>query len=141
MPIMSFSISEELKKVIQRLVNRNKSFKNQSNLVRTALNHYLNSDEGQIDIDDTIDSSDYKIKGQVFLSFKSGENENKITKNILNCEGKYEDSIESYQLLSPGLETNTCVYTFYGSIFDFRAFVDELDSIQNVEQLRYIINS
>ena len=140
MPIMSFSISDELKKVITRLVSKDK-FKNQSNFVRTALNHFINSEETQMDMGDIINAEDYKIHGQVFLSFKCGENESKVLKNIYNCEAKYADSIENFQLISADVEYNTCIYTFHGDVFDFRTFIDELDSIKHLEQMRYIINA
>lgn len=140
MPIMSFSISDELKKIITRLVSKDK-FKNQSNFVRTALNHFINSEETQMDMGDAFDAEDYKINGQVFLSFKCGEYESKVLKNIYHCESKYKDSIDNFQLISTDVEYNTCIYTFHGNVFDFRTFIDELDSIKHLEQMRYIINA
>ena len=136
---MSFSISEELKKIIQSLVEKKKAFKNQSGFVRTALNHYINSAEAQINLDDEVDANDYKISGQVILAFKKGENENKILKDIYNCEAKYPDYIASFQLISADISTYSCIYTFQGNIFDFRKFVDDLDSVQDVAQVRYLI--
>ena len=139
---MSFSINEELKKLIQSLVEKKKAFKNQSGFVRTALTHYLNSSEAHMSIDDgEVDATDYKVNGQVILSFKKSENENKILKDIYNCEGKYSDSIFGFQILSDNLvNTYSCIYSFQGSIFDFRKFVDDLDSVQDIEQVRYLIS-
>jgi Arc/MetJ-type ribon-helix-helix transcriptional regulator len=136
---MSFSISEELKKMIQSLVEKKKAFKNQSGFVRTALTHYINSPEAKISTDEEVDAADYRISGQVMLSFKKGENENKILKDIYSCEGKYTDNVASFQLVSADINTYSGIYTFLGSIFDFRKFVDDLDSVQNIEQLRYLI--
>ncbi|NMC07561.1 MAG: hypothetical protein GYA24_20275 [Candidatus Lokiarchaeota archaeon] len=140
MPIMSFSISEELKLMIQSLVEKKKAFKNQSGFVRTALTHYINSAEAKISVDDEIDAVDYRVTGQVMLSFKKGENEHKILKDIYACEAKYQDNVASFQLVPADINAYSCIYTFIGSIFDFRKFVDDLDSVQNIEQLRYIIN-
>jgi Arc/MetJ-type ribon-helix-helix transcriptional regulator len=140
MPIMSFSISEELKRMIQSLVEKKKAFKNQSGFVRTALTHYINSAEAKISVDEEVDAADYRVSGQVMLSFKKGENENKILKDIYSCEGKYPDNIASFQMVSADINTYSCIYTFLGNIFDFRKFVDDLDSVQNIEQLRYIIS-
>ncbi|MBN2151308.1 MAG: hypothetical protein JW839_07685 [Candidatus Lokiarchaeota archaeon] len=140
MPIMSFSISDELKKMIQSLVEKKKAFKNQSGFVRTALTHYINSAEAKISIDEEVEAIDYHISGQVLLSFKKGENEHKVLKDVYNCEAKYQDNIASFQLVSSDINSYSCIYTFLGSIFDFRRFVDDLDSVQNIEQLRYIIS-
>nr|MDO8111367.1 hypothetical protein [Candidatus Sigynarchaeota archaeon] len=140
MPIMSFSISEELKKVIQALVEKKKNFKNQSGLVRAALSHYLNSTEAKVSMDDEFDANDYKVNGQVILSFKKGENENKILHDVYNIEAKFADNVTNFQLISTDITTNSCIYSFQGSIFDFRKFVDELDSVQDIEQLRYLIS-
>lgn len=141
MPIMSFSINEELKRVIQSLVEKKKAFKNQSGFVRTALTHYLNSSDAHVNLDDDVDATDYKINGQVVLAFKKGENENKILKDIYNCEAKFSDSVSGFQLLSDNLmNTYSCIYSFQGSIFDFRKFVDDLDSVQDIEQVRYLIS-
>ncbi|MEX2681087.1 MAG: hypothetical protein Q6373_005775 [Candidatus Sigynarchaeota archaeon] len=126
--------------MIQSLVEKKKAFKNQSGFVRTALTHYINSAEAKISVEDEIEAADYQISGQVVLSFKKGENEHKVLKDIYNCEGKYTDNIASFQLVSTDTNTHSCIYTFTGSIFDFRKFVDDLDSVQNIEQLRYIIS-
>ncbi|MHA1680041.1 MAG: ribbon-helix-helix domain-containing protein [Promethearchaeota archaeon] len=137
---MSFSISEELKKIIKSLVEHKKSFKNQSGFVRTALNHYLNSSEAQIDLDDSVDANQYKVSGQVVVSFKKGEQENRILKDVFRCEAKYSDSVTHFQLISTDKDASTCIYSFFGNVFDFRSFVDDLDSVSDIEQLRYIIN-
>ena len=141
MPIMSFSISDELRKVIKGLVERKKMFKNQSGVVRTALNHFLSSSEAQFEIDESIDASEYKISGQVMLTFRKDEKENSIMKEIFKVESKYPDSIMNFQYMSLDHFHVTCIYNFSGSIFDFRSFVDELDSISDITQVRYIINS
>jgi Arc/MetJ-type ribon-helix-helix transcriptional regulator len=140
MPIMSFSISEELKKMIQSLVEKKKAFKNQSGFVRTALTHYINTAEAQISLDDEIEATEYKVSGQVALTLKKGENENKVLKEIYGCEAKYSDQVATFQLTSANMNTYSCLYTFHGSIFDFRKFVDDLDSVKGIEQLRYLIS-
>lgn len=137
---MSFSVSDELKKVIKSLVKGKSSFKNQSGLVRTALNHYLNSSETEIDFTDSIDANEYKVAGQVIISFKQGERENEILRDVFKCESKYEQFITNFHMLSTGIGATTCIYMFHGNVFDFRSFVDELNSISNIDQLRYIIN-
>nr|MDO8085070.1 hypothetical protein [Candidatus Sigynarchaeum springense] len=126
--------------MIQSLVEKKKAYKNQSGFVRTALTHYINSAEAKISVDEEIDAMDYQISGQVILSFKKGENEHKVFKDMYDCEGKYSDNIASFQLVSADTKSYSCIYTFLGSIFDFRKFIDDLDSVQNIEQLRYIIS-
>jgi len=140
-PIMSFSISDSLKKVIQGLVEKKKAFNNQSTFVRAALTHFLNSDETRLELDDEIDANEYTIDGEVILSYKKGENEHRILKDILTCEGRHSDAISSFQMLASVPKAITVSYEFRGSVFEFRKFIDELDSIQDVEQLRYIINN
>nr|MDO8117981.1 hypothetical protein [Candidatus Sigynarchaeota archaeon] len=140
MPIMSFSISEQLKRLIQTIVEKNKAFKNQSGFVRAALSNYINSAEAQIDVNDEIDATEYKVNGQILISFKNDEKQQKILKDIFNAEVKHTDSIQSFQMFTQGLNSTACTYSFQGNIFEFRALVDELDSVQDIEQIRYIIN-
>ncbi len=140
MPIMSFSISDQLKRLIQTIVEKNKAFKNQSGFVRAALSNYINSAEAQISVDEETDASEYKVNGQIMVSFKNDEKQQRVLKDIFNVESKHSDSIQSFQMFTQGLDTTACTYSFQGNIFDFRAIVDELDSIQDINQIRYIIN-
>ena len=125
--------------MIQSLVERKKAFKNQSGFVRSAVNHYLNSAEAGLDLDDDVDSSAYTVNGQVMLSFKKGENEHRVLKDMFACEAKYQDEIATFEMNSTSMNSNSCIYSFKGSIFNFRSFVDDLDSIPELTQLRYLI--
>lgn len=140
MPIISISLPEELKRMIQSLVERKKAFKNQSGFVRSAVNHFLSSEDACLDIEGDVDASEYQVHGQIMLSVKKGENEQRLLKDIYSFESKYQDSIVSFQMDSSTINTNTCTYTFHGSIFNFRSFVDDLDSIPDVSKLRYMIS-
>ncbi|MHA1848454.1 MAG: hypothetical protein ACTSXU_12480, partial [Promethearchaeota archaeon] len=107
---------------------------------RTALTHFLSTSEAKIDLDDAIDANEYRISGQVFVMFKKDENENAVFKSIYKCEMKYSDSITHFQQIATNKGFNVCTYVFFGNIFDFRSFVDELDSMSTISQVRYVIN-
>ncbi|MHA1370253.1 MAG: ribbon-helix-helix domain-containing protein [Promethearchaeota archaeon] len=144
MPIMSFSIPEELKNFIQSIVDKKKAFKNRSGFVRAALTHYLNATDAHLDLSlqDVVETNNYTITGQIMLSFSRIQGqEHEALKKIYTCELKYADYIESCQIINCNLNFALCIYNFKGSIFDFRNFIDELDSLKEVLQLRYIVNT
>jgi Arc/MetJ-type ribon-helix-helix transcriptional regulator len=133
-PVMSFSITEKFKELVEGLLSKRNMFRSQSGLIRAALSHYANSDEIRKLDTGEIDASDYDVNGQILLAVG-----NASVSSVLKKEESYKEYIVSC-VMTTGSECTTMVYSFKGNIFEFRSFVDDIDSIPSVHQLRYIIN-
>ncbi len=138
MPIISISINESLKKFINKLVNSSK-YENKSKLIRDALIRLMQSPE----LSTIADSS-----GEIFAIEKQNIIGNMIIvipddfsllKKLNKIELKYKDHIVSKnQHFSKNIQI---FMIFEGSLEDFHKIVVEINSIKEVKNFRYLIDS
>ena len=138
LPIISFSINESLKNFINKLVSKNK-YDNKSKLIRDALLRLMSSPE----ISEIVDSS-----GEVFPVEKQNivgnmiiviPNDPNVLRKINKIEIRYMDQIVSKnQHFSKNLQL---FIVFEGHLEDFQKIVVEINSINEVKNFRYLIDS
>ena len=136
MPIISVSLSESLKKFINKLVSRNQ-YDNKSKLIRDALLRLMSTE----DISATLDgSSEYipltkNINGNMIIV---APNEFNIQKKLNRIESEYKDQIVSKN--QNFVNQNSIIFmVFEGSLQDFQKLVVEINSIEEIKNFRYLI--
>ena len=146
MPVMSFSISESLKKFLKKAVTTN-AYKNNSNVVRDALTRLMESSDvsGVLDLGvnasnspsiNSIAPSLPNIVGNVMITFKTGKG--KIDKRINKLEYDYSRliKVKSSVYYSPNV---TYTYVLEGNTLDFHSFVSSMNNIEELDNFRYMI--
>jgi len=138
MPIISISISESLKKFINKLVSSRK-YENKSKIIRDALLRLMQNPE----ISNISDSSgeifpieNKNIIGNMIVVIP---NDSMVLKKLNKIEYKYKDQIVSKnQHFSKNLQL---FMVFEGSIEEFHKIVVEINSIKEVSNFRYLIDN
>jgi metal-responsive CopG/Arc/MetJ family transcriptional regulator len=136
MPIISVSLSENLKKFINKLVSKNQ-YENKSKLIRDALLRLMSTE----DISSTLDEfSDFipitkNIVGNMIIV---APNEYHIQKKLNRIESEYKDQIVSKN--QNFLNQNFITFMIYeGTLQDFQKLVVEINSIEELRNFRYLI--
>jgi len=136
MPIISVSLSENLKKFINKLVSKNQ-YENKSKLIRDALLRLMSTE----DISATLNEySDYtpitkNIIGNMIIV---APNEYNVHKKLNRIENIYKDKIVSknQNFVNP----NFITFMIYdGNLQDFQKLVVEINSIEEIKNFRYLI--
>ncbi len=138
MPIISISISESLKKFINKLVS-SRQYENRSKIIRDALLRLMQNPE----ISNITDSSgevfpieNKNIIGNMIVVLPNDSN---VLKKLNRIEFKYKDYIVSK---NQHFAKNLQLYmVFEGSIEDFHKIVVEINSIKEVTNFRYLIDN
>lgn len=138
MPIISISISESLKKFINKLVSSRK-YENKSKIIRDALLRLMQNPE----ISSITDSSgtvfpieNKNIIGNMIVVLP---NDSTVLKKLNKIELKYKSQIVSKnQHFSKHLQL---FMVFEGSIEEFHKIVVEINSIKEVTNFRYLIDN
>lgn len=143
MPIISFNISDNLKRFLSRMVN-NKEYKNNSYVIRDALVRLMDEKNGSIgDLaalpQETVDVSSMlpQITSSILITIKSGNV--KISRKLNKIENAYNISIvhRTEFILN---EIRTITYVLEDSIDQIQMFITEINSLENLQSFRYIIN-
>ena len=137
MPIISISISESLKKFINKLVSTSK-YENKSKIIRDALLRLMQNPE----ISKITDSSgevfpveNKNIIGNMILVLP---NDSTVLKKLNRIEFKYKDQIVSKnQHFSKNLQL---FMVFEGLLEDFHKCVVEINGIKELKNFRYLID-
>jgi metal-responsive CopG/Arc/MetJ family transcriptional regulator len=136
MPIISVSLSENLKKFINKLVSKNQ-YDNKSKLIRDALLRLMSTE----DISSTLDEfSDFvpvtkNIVGNMIIV---APNEHHIQKKLTRIESEYKDQIVSKN--QNFLNQNFITFMIYeGTLQDFQKLVVDINSIEELRNFRYLI--
>jgi len=136
MPIISVSLSESLKKFINKLVSKNQ-YDNKSKLIRDALLRLMSTE----DVSATLDgSSEYipltkNINGNMIIV---APNEFNVQKKLNRIESDYKDQIVSKN--QNFVNKNSIIFmVFDGSLQDFQKLVVEINSIEEIKNFRYLI--
>jgi metal-responsive CopG/Arc/MetJ family transcriptional regulator len=136
MPIVSVSLSENLKKFINKLVSKNQ-YENRSKLIRDALLRLMSTE----DISSTLDEfSDFtpltkNIIGNMIIV---APNDFNIQKKLNRIESEYNDQIVSKN--QNFVNQNFITFMIYeGTLQNFQKLVVEINSIEELRNFRYLI--
>ncbi|MFW9820523.1 MAG: CopG family ribbon-helix-helix protein [Candidatus Thorarchaeota archaeon] len=136
MPIVSVSLSENLKKFINKLVSKNQ-YENRSKLIRDALLRLMSTE----DISSTLDEfSDFtpltkNIIGNMIIV---APNDSNVQKKLNRIESEYNDQIVSKN--QNFMNQNFITFMIYeGTLQDFQKLVVEINSIEELRNFRYLI--
>ncbi len=135
-PIMSVSLNENLKKFINKLVNKNQ-YENKSKLIRDALLRLMSSEE----ISASLDGSSELIpltKNIIGNMIIVAPNDYYVQKKLNRIESEYKEQIVSknQNFINPHFIT---FMVFDGSLHDFQKLVVEINSIEEIKNFRYLI--
>lgn len=146
MPVMSFSISESLKKFLKKMVSTN-AYKNSSNVVRDALTRLMEStdvaDIAELGVNpagtgsvSSINKELPTISGNLMITFKNRDN--KVDKRINKLEFQFAKliKIKNASYFTPNVTYN---YVLEGNTFEFHTFISQLNNIEEIDNLRYNI--
>lgn len=133
MPIVSFSINENLREFINKLVSRNQ-YENKSKLVRDALLRLMSSmDVASIETFSNLDPLDKTIVGNLTIVLP-----NYNWKKLNKIENEYKDCIISKNQHYQG--DNVIIFMIVeASVEVFQKFVVEINGIEEVSNFRYMI--
>jgi metal-responsive CopG/Arc/MetJ family transcriptional regulator len=136
MPIVSVSLSENLKKFINKLVSKNQ-YENRSKLIRDALLRLMSTE----DISSTLDEfSDFtpltkNIIGNMIIV---APNDFNVQKKLNRIESEYNDQIVSKN--QNFINQNFITFMIYeGTLQNFQKLVVEINSIEELRNFRYLI--
>ncbi len=144
MPILSFSVSDTLRKFIKNLLTKS-DYKNQSDLIRAALTKLINdSDTTTVEqpvsegsaAEDTAEVEPMAT-GDVILVTAVGDDA--VRSKLHKIERTYNPNIKSKTVVN-SRNLQSIFYVFEGSLTDFQNFTTNLNSIKDIRNLRYIIN-
>ena len=134
-PIVSVSLSENLKKFINKLVSKNQ-YENKSKVIRDALLRLMSTvDAPNIDISSESVPISKSIIGNIILVTPNDPN---IQKKINRIESDYKDEIVSK---SQNFVSHSYIIfiIFEGKLQNFQKLVVELNSIEEIINFRYLI--
>lgn len=142
MPVVSFSISESLRKFLRTLVKGGR-YKNNSYVMRTALSRMMDSyaeneavSFSSFGEDTAIKDFQKNITGNVMiLHEKQDEN---VEKKLAKLEVTYSDSIKAKNCFFFS-DKKTLIYIFESNIEKFHLFITDLNQIEDLKNIRYII--
>ena len=135
MPIVSFSINENLREFINKLVSRNQ-YENKSKLVRDALLRLMSSmDVASIETFSNLDPLGKTIIGNLIIVMP---HDFLIMKKLNKIEAEYKDYIISKNQHFQG-EKAIIFMIVETSVEVFQRFVVEINGIEEVSNFRYMI--
>lgn len=141
MPVISFSISESLRKFLKKLVQGN-YYKNNSLVMRDALSRLMNSysDTDDLEIsmnaDEVGDNFTENVIGNIMLIIDKYDES--VEKKVSKIEFAYNDSIKAKHCFYYS-DTKSLIYVFDGKIDNFQAFITEMNKIEELKNIRYIL--
>ncbi len=143
MPILSFSVSDTLRKFIKSMLQKS-DYKNQSDLIRTALTRLMNDSDTTVVEYPSIEASGSDetaevepiTTGDVILVYAL--NEDAIRTKLHKIERTFAPNIKSKTVVN-SRDLQSVFYVFEGVLSDFQAFTTNLNSIKDIKNLRYII--
>lgn len=138
---MSFSVSDSLKEFLKKLVEKNPSYKNNSVVMRDALSRLRNATESEFlgsnlipeaTIEDNMES---QVIGNIIVVLE------KYNENIERKLAKLEHTISSVRGKHCFFYKNdkTIVYILEDSLPNIHAFITEINQIENLKNIRYLI--
>ena len=136
MPIISVSLSESLKKFINKLVSKNR-YDNKSKLIRDALLRLMSTEDISASLDSTSELIPItrNIVGNMIIV---APNDYNVQKKLNKVESAYKDQIVSKNINF--VNQNFIIFMVYdGTLQDFQKLVVEINSIEEIKNFRYLI--
>jgi len=135
MPIVSFSINENLREFINKLVSRNR-YENKSKLIRDALLRLMSSmDVSNIETFSNLAPLSKTIIGNLIIVMP---HDSLIQKKLNKIETEYKDFIISKNQHFQG-EKAIIFMIVETSVEVFQKFVVEINGIEEISNFRYMI--
>ncbi len=138
MPVMSFSVSESLRKAIKRLVKGNPDYNNNSVVMRAALTQLMDSysDDILTDFESNSTETIMPITGNILIIVDK-YNE-MIEKKLIKIEAEWKDSIKAKNCFYYSNE-KTIVYVVEDFINNFHSIITQINQIEDLKNIRFII--
>ncbi|MFX0040760.1 MAG: CopG family ribbon-helix-helix protein [Promethearchaeota archaeon] len=136
MPIVSVSLSENLKKFINKLVSKNQ-YENRSKLIRDALLRLMSTEDISSTLDEFNDFTPLtkNIIGNMIIV---APNDFTVQKKLNRIESEYKEQIVSKN--QNFVNQNFITFMIYeGKLQDFQKLVVEINSIEEIRNFRYLI--
>ncbi len=142
MPILSFSVNDTLRNYIKKLIKK-KVYKNQSNVIRDALTRLMDAEDIAMKLDGDFSTpiskpvsiSKYKTG---LVTVVCGKDNPILNRNLKKIEREYGNNLKVKQMTNDEA-FRTITYTFEGSLPDFQRFTTDINSIEEIRNLRYLI--
>ena len=140
MPVVSFSISESLRKFLRNVVKGGR-YKNSSYVMRAALSQLMDSyQNGDISaeplVGEAVSKSMEHVIGNVMIIIDKYNS--LVEKKLAKIEYDFKDSIKSKNGFFH-LDKKTIVFIFEDYIYKFRSFITDLNQIEDLKNIRYVI--
>ena len=148
MPIISFNISDNLKKFLKKMVTQ-KEYKNSSNVIRDALVRLMDEKDGTGAVAENGDISTSEITPDISKLLPSVSssvmitiptNNIRIEKKLNKMEFNYHDGIIEKSILSHNKFT-TITYILEDNMNSIQSFIVEMNALEELVSLRYILNN
>ena len=147
MPIISFNISDNLKKFLKKMVTQ-KEYKNSSNVIRDALVRLMDEKDGTGAVAENGDISTSEVTPDISKLLPSVSssvmitiptNNIRIEKKLNKMEFNYHDGIIEKSILSHKKFT-TITYILEDDMNSIQSFIVEMNALEELVSLRYILN-
>ncbi|MHA1734131.1 MAG: hypothetical protein ACTSU5_19490 [Promethearchaeota archaeon] len=141
MPILSFSVNETIRSWIKKLIKK-KVYKNQSNVIRDALTRLMDAE----DITASLSEDSTRTVPKPFpskyktglLTIVCGRDKPSLNRNLKRIERTFGANIKVKQMTNYE-DFRTITYTFEGTLPDFQRFTTDMNSVEDIRNLRYLI--
>ena len=140
MPIISFNISNHLKKFLRQMVGTNE-YKNNSNVMRAALVRLMQEKEdvisSEVESANVLETMLPQITSSVLITIEKFNS--KLERKINRIESNYHKNIKHKSTYSHE-DKKTCMYVFEGTMHKIQTLITELNALEEIQAFRYIIN-
>lgn len=140
MPIISFNISNHLKKFLKQMVGSNE-YKNNSYVMRDALVRLMHEKESAVGTEPlntaSLDDLLPKITSSVMITVDKFNS--KLEHKLNRLEYRYHTSILHKSTYCHS-DKKSVMYVIENNMSEIQAFITELNSIEELMAFRYIIN-
>lgn len=135
-PIISFSINEQLKEFINKLVSKNQ-YENKSKLIRDALLRLMSTmDVSGVESIGDITPMEKNITGNMIIVAPLDPT---IQRKLNKIEQEFITQIVSKNLHFHGGDTIIIFIIFEGKLQDFQKIVVDINGIKEIKNFRYLI--
>jgi Arc/MetJ-type ribon-helix-helix transcriptional regulator len=141
MPIVSFNISENLKKFLKRMVTRDE-YKNNSLVIRDALVRLMAEKDGarsEIDVDALAELNQHLPKVAASVTITIDKTNVKLDRKINRLEMEYHDVILQ-KTIYHYRNSRTVTYLIENVMELVQGFITDLNSFEELKSFRYYIH-
>jgi metal-responsive CopG/Arc/MetJ family transcriptional regulator len=141
MPIISFNISDNLKKFLKKMVTRDE-YKNNSYVIRDALVRLMAEKDGarsEIDLEDLASIAAILPKVDASITITADRSNTKIIRKLNKIEFEFHDYIVQKTTFMYR-DTKTMTFLIEGTMGEVQEFITHLNSVEDIKSFRYYIH-